>query len=94
MNAARFADMSDLAKNWRFSRPWDEPPPQKRKRQGRHPLASSKSIVAQLSYISPQTAAQRAAQIDRTADLLLSVGRVDAAERLAHRAAEIRGATT
>jgi hypothetical protein len=34
--------------------------------------------------------AAEAAQLDRQADLLLSVGRHDAAERLAHRAADLR----
>jgi len=35
-------------------------------------------------------AQRRAASLDRTADLLLSIGRVPQAERLAHRAAAIR----
>jgi hypothetical protein len=73
----------------------------KRKRQGlATPALSKTSAINSSPEYSPGTdvaqraidfAMRRAARIDRTADLLLSIGRTDAAERLAHRAAEIRG---
>jgi hypothetical protein len=98
VDAARAADMSWPDRNYQFHRPWR--PPEKR-----NPAMAGTIDRADFD-ISSETentaidltvqraiayAMRRAAVIDRTADLLLSVGRVDAAERLAHRAAEIRG---
>lgn len=98
MDTARLADQSWPDANIQFRRPWS--PPQKRKRQGLATPAPSEllEISSDPGYSAAADVAQRAidfamcraARIDRTADLLLSVGRVDAAERLAHRAAEIR----
>jgi hypothetical protein len=50
--------------------------------------AEQKALAGLLFRMIKRRATQ--AEIDRVADLLLSIGRVDAAERLAHRAAEIR----
>jgi hypothetical protein len=95
---ARSADQSWPDANIQFRRPWN--PPQKRKRQGlatpapsEHLEISSDPDITAIDLTVQRAiefAMHRAAVIDRTADLLLSVGRVDAAERLAHRAAELR----
>jgi hypothetical protein len=98
MDTASAADQSWPTYNRQFRRSWK--PPQKRKRQGlATPAPSQHFEISNVPEYSPAegaaqraiaAASRRAAKIDRTADLLLSVGRVDAAERLAHRAAEIR----
>jgi hypothetical protein len=98
MDTACAADQSWPDRNYQFRRSWS--PPEKR-----NPALAGTSNRAEF-VISSETenteidrtvqraidfAMRRAARIDRVADLLLSIGRTDAAERLSHRAAEIRG---
>jgi hypothetical protein len=100
MDTARLAEMADPAKNRRFRGPWVDPP-RNRKRPGAAPpapRARSESITDNVDNIRAALAGQqavsfalrRAASLDRLADLLLSIGRHTAAERLAHLAAELR----
>jgi hypothetical protein len=97
VDGARAADQSDPAQNYHFSRRWS--PPEKRNpalagtRNGADFVTTSEITLDPIDQTVQRAIAcalRRAARIDRTADLLLSIGRVDAAERLAHRAAEIR----
>lgn len=95
MDTARLADQSWPDRNPRFTWP---PDPPNRKRPGRDTGALSKSKLTDPAHTPAELAAQRAiacamrraARIDRVADLLLSVGRVDAAERLSRVAADLR----
>jgi hypothetical protein len=98
MDPARAADMSWPDLNYQFRRSWS--PPDKRNpalagtRNGANFVTTSEISLDQTDLTVQRAIAyamRRAAKIDRTADLLLSIGRTDAAERLAHRAAEIRG---
>ena len=89
------ADQSDADHNYRLKRPWS--PPQKRNPALADTSNRAEFVIGSVVNItetartSQRAIAVSAALIDRTADLLLSNGRTDAAERLAHRAAEIRG---
>lgn len=98
MDTARLAEQSWPDRNYQSRRPWS--PPQKRKRQGldtpapsENPEVRSNNEYSPTNEVEQQTtdfAMRRAARIDRVADLLLSIGRTDAAERLSHEAAQIR----
>jgi len=102
MDPAAAAAQSWPDTNPAFRRPWAMPPPQTRKR----PVPGETSSRAKSGSNSGSTASntataaaqraiafaqRRAAEIDRTADLLLSIGRHIQAERLANLAAELRG---
>jgi len=98
MDGAASAAASDPALNRQFSRRWTGPP-QKRERRpwdrtansGNHnnnaAVSATAAAAVQRALI---VAARRAAQLDRTADLLLALGRHSQAERLSHRALELR----
>jgi hypothetical protein len=51
---------------------------------------TSRFLLADTGSLFNDGRTRSAAALDREADVLLFIGRVDAAERLAHRAAEIR----
>src|SRR4051794_2151822 len=98
-SAAYYAAQSWPDANPRFA--W--PPPQERKRPADRATGRQAQTFDSITERDPNThttvaqracafALRRAARIDRTADLLLSLGRVEAAERLSHVAAELRGA--
>jgi hypothetical protein len=98
MDSARAAAMSWPDRNYQFRRPWR--PPQKRNpvlagtRNRAEFEISSEADNTEIEHTVQRAidfALRRAAVIDRTADLLLSVGRVDAAERLSRVAADLRG---
>jgi hypothetical protein len=96
MDGGRAADQSWPDNNRWFAARWAEPPPQARKRPGRHPraLATKSDSISHITITATDATAQpavqfalrRAAQIDRTADLLLALGKHVQAERLARRA--------
>lgn len=93
MDAAQFAAMSDPARNYHFSRGWDEPPPLKRERPRTGGTVSRSQNSGRDNKLddSFSLANMQAARLDRTADAWLALGRVSIAERLAWRAAELRG---
>jgi hypothetical protein len=88
MDTARMAAQSDPDMNPHFRRRWADLPPQKRKR----PALAGTSNRADFIKVSESTysTTETAAQLDRAADLLLSVGRRLHAEYLANRAATMR----
>ena len=98
-DVARAAAMSDPKNNRHFAARWCDPPSQTRKRQRRHPLASSghpkinSSDIHTTSTQSAQRAilhaARRVAQLQRRADMLATIGLTDASLRLASLAAAI-----
>jgi hypothetical protein len=97
MDTARLAAMSWPDLNYQFRRSWS--PPDKRNpalagtRNGADFVTTSEISLDQIDLTVQRAIAcamRRAARIDRTADLLLSVGRVDAAERLSRIAHDLR----
>ena len=100
MDTARLAAMSDPAKNYQFRRSWS--PPKRRNPAMAGTIDRADFDISSEISLTPidltvqraiACAMRRAARIDRTADLLLSVGRVDAAERLSRVAADLREVT-
>jgi hypothetical protein len=101
MDAAQAAGQSDPACNRHFSRRWTGPPPKNQKRPGASPQAPranfesvtnqpTDSAVERTVQRALERALARAARLDRTADLLLALGKHAIAERLSHAAAELR----
>jgi hypothetical protein len=101
MDTAAMAAASDPQANRQFSRRWTGPPPKNRKRPGASPQAPRANFEVitnqpqdSVAERSVQRALERvrlrAARLDRTADLLLALGKHAIAERLSHRAAELR----
>jgi hypothetical protein len=90
----------DLPEANRQFRKFGLPPPKNRKRRPRDRAASFENFsntndtfnatATAAAQRGLALAARRAAQLDRVADLLLSIGRHMQAERLSHRAAELR----
>ena len=100
MDTAHAAEQSWPDRNYQFRRSWS--PPEKRNpalagtRNGADFVISNGITIPQIDLTVQRAiscAMRRAARIDRQADLLLSIGRVDAAERLAHIAADLREVT-
>jgi hypothetical protein len=101
MDTAAMAAASDPRANRQFSRRWTGPPPKNRKRPGaspQAPRANFESVTNQPTDSAAERSVQRAleralaraAKLDRTADLLLAIGKHAIAERLSHAAAELR----
>jgi hypothetical protein len=100
MDTAAMAAASDPQANRQFSRRWTGPPPKNRKRPGASPQAPrakfesvtnkpTDSLGEQSVQRALQRALARAARLDRTADLLLALGKHPQAERLSRAAAEL-----
>jgi hypothetical protein len=103
MNAAAMAAQSDPLLNRQFSRRWTGPPPLKRRSPA---LASTSNRAVSKSFGDDDTlpnnrppavgqralhaAVQRAARLDRRAELLDAIGHRDAALRIAATAVAIR----
>ena len=93
MDVAAWAAASDPARNRQFARRWTDPPPQTRKRQRRHPLASfgHPEVNQQTHSTDPAASAQRAVRVaaarvgrlQHEARILRSIGQRDAGVRLA-----------
>ncbi len=94
MDAARYAAMSDPARNYHFHRGWDFPPPIKRDRPPiAGTIAGAKNSMGNISSTENSDGArliQWACRLDRIADAELAFGHVAAAERLSAQAAEMR----
>jgi hypothetical protein len=101
-DTAALAEQSDPARNAMFGRRWTGPPAQKRKAPGSDTQGSFEKLNLTDKTTTADLAGQRAlfkalrhaAEIDRTADLLLALGFGRQAERLSHNAAAIREAVT
>lgn len=93
MDAARFAAMSDPARNFHFSRGWDEPPPLKRERPGiagtMHRAKNSGDGNTSDNTLAAQIS-QAASRLDREADAELFAGHHLRAEYLAQQAFALR----
>jgi len=101
MDAARAAEMTHRECNPSFNRRWTGPPP-KRNNPGRDPgvVIGKLKLNSESAFGTPERSAQRAieaalrhaARMDRLADRLLQLGYHEPAERLSHRAQELREA--
>jgi hypothetical protein len=95
MDAARMAAMSDPARNFHFSRRWQGPPLDRSGPRIVPTIQRAKIEDGSSDMVNTSAARllQAACFLDRLADQELAIGRVNAAERLAHEAQALREAT-